>query len=158
MIDDEIIKEKLLLAYKISELYLKTGLAAQTLSNITSIPEGIIKESFLTVGKYKQDYLRLLPELGSDKTLTILQEKIDEEMLYTKRKDKRNVEPMLSNIMNIFNKEIHEVRDLYGSTLKNRIINLKINNEKIKQIAQQLDLKPKIVRDVISSNDKKHKK
>lgn len=88
MLNDNALKIKLLLDYEISILYLDSGASTSMISEKTEIPNGSIKRSLKTVGERTDDYIRILPHLGTKEELQQLQRKIDEQIKYNINKNK----------------------------------------------------------------------
>lgn len=144
MISDEKVRQNLLLAYKISLLYLKSGVSTSTLSKITEIPLSTIKRSVNTIGNRYKDYNRLLPELGSEENLLLLQEAINQAASANKKANKWN-----KTIITLeqHKEEIEEIKSMYqnsGSKVNEedriRAINLRCNGESIRKIASEVGI------------------
>jgi len=162
MISDEKTKQNLFLAYKISELYLKSNVSTKIISEAVNIPLSTIKRSINTVGKRLNDYLRLLPQLGNKEELIRFQEAID---IRAKENKNDNKWMNIPTDLDLFQKEIDEIRELYVSTnpliseeVKTRITNLRFDGESIRKISQETGVSLATIHAIVSNSSNKSKK
>lgn len=140
MISDEKKKLNLLLAYKIADLYRKLEVSTSTISELTSIPISTVKRSLSTIGDKKNDYLRLLPNLGNEEYLDQFQQEINEQIYKNKKANKWGKVPLL---LEQYQKDFDMIKELYKETnptisdeSKNNIKILHINGNSIRQISK----------------------
>ena len=162
MISEEKTRQNLLLAYKISMLYIKCGASTNTVSEITEVPLSTVKRSITTIGKRKKDYLRLLPELGDERRLNTIQELANEATKENIRLNKWNkVESPLSN----FESDIEEIKEMYKANsslvsdeVKMKIINLRYDGNSMRKIASETGVSLATVSTVVANAPKENKK
>ena len=160
MLSDEKTKEKLLLSYKIVRLYLDSGCSVSVISKATGISLATVKRSLSALSSKKEQYLRLLPELGTEEELDELQKAVNAQIVSNKIANKwREDEPSLRD----FSKEVEEIQGLYQRSSvvvseeeKRKMVNLRINGASIRKIAadvgHSLDSVHGIVREVGKDN------
>ena len=141
MIGEDKLREKLLFDYKVSVLYLKSGASSSILSVATEIPLSTVKGCTSTIGKRVDDYVRLLPELGTKEELLTLQKQIDEHAKTNKQLNKWNNQ---DSVLSSYSKEIEEIKSLYSKTnqsiseeTKRRINNLRMDGWSMRRIAEE---------------------
>ena len=140
MISDEKKKLNLLLAYKIADLYKKSGLSTSTISELTSVPISTIKRSLSAIRDKKEDYLKHLPELGDEEYLNQFQEEIDEQIYQNKKINKWG---KTNSLFEQHQKDFDMITELYKKTnptiseeSKNNIRILHINGKSIREISK----------------------
>lgn len=140
MISDEVLKTKLLLAYKISSLYIKSGCSTADISRETEVPLATVKRAITTVGKRKDDYLRLLPDLATESQLILFQEAIDELVQYNKKINKWKPVTTLTN----FKEDIKQIKELnvkgnlsIPDEKRKLVVNLRYEGLSVRAIAQE---------------------
>lgn len=141
MVSEKITKMKLLLAFEISDLYVKSNATASTISAVTEVPLSTVKRSLTAIKNRKNDYLRLLPELGNEEELDKFQQKIDEEIQANIKSNKWNKNPI---DVEQFKSKVDKIRDLYNESNltvteegKSRIVNLRCNGLSMRKIAEE---------------------
>lgn len=112
MLGDERFKQKLLLEWTISYLYKQTGASTSAISNVTAVPLGTVKRSINTVKNNLDNYLRLLPQLGTREELLKHQEEIASISEENKKRNKWS-----NNALNLddYQNEIKYIKELYQS-------------------------------------------
>ena len=139
MLSDEKTREKLLLGYKIVRLYLDSGCSVSLISKATGVSLATVKRSLSIISNKKDQFLRLLPELGTEEELDEIQKGVDARITSNKIVNKwRKEEPSLRD----FSDEVKEIQELHKKSSvavtdedKKKMINLRVNGASIRTIA-----------------------
>lgn len=161
MINNEKKKQKLLLAYKIADLYRKSEVSASTISKLTSVPLSTVKRSLNAVGTQKSEYLKLLPNIGDEEFLNKFQEEINEQIYKNKKINRWDTAPTLSEE---YQKDFNIIKELYEKTnpiisdeAKTNIKILHINGNSIREISKATGYSLGSIHKIINSEYKEEK-
>lgn len=143
MINDEKLKKQLLFSYNLCKLYVDTEYSVSTLSDILQISLSTIKRSLHSISIRIDDYLRLLPELGTKKELEALQQSVDKIIADHKKENKK---VGFKYDASSYQKQIDEIKALYTNSygtpikddIRTKIIELREKGYSIRQIADSL--------------------
>lgn len=112
MLSDEKLKIKLLLSYTICYLYKETGASTSMISNETGIPLATVKRSLSEIRNRIDDYLRLLPELGTREDLLAFQDELDLVSFQNKKVNKWTTRQLS---LETYKNEFEKIKKLYAS-------------------------------------------
>lgn len=159
MLGEEKIKEKLILAYKISTLYVDSMASTSVISELTTVPNPTVKRYINIIKEKKEDYIRLLPKLVTEEKLLELQAKIDEQK---NENINLNVHAHNEGLLSNFGERIEEIKELYEKTkslpeeeLSKTILNLQLSGLSMRKIAEATGVSLGRVHKIISNSKSK---
>ena len=159
MLGEDKLKEKLMLAYKISTLYVDSMASTSVISELTTVPNPTVKRYINIIKEKKEDYIRLLPKLVTEEKLLELQAKIDEQK---NENINLNVHAHNEGLLSNFGERIEEIKELYEKTkslpeeeLSKTILNLQLSGLSMRKIAEATGVSLGRVHKIISNSKSK---
>ena len=143
MLNDEVLKIKLLLDYEISNLYIKSGASTKLISDKTGVPLSTVKRALTTIHDKMNEYEKLLPDLLTRDDLEQLDLEIKELIEENKRTNKWVSRELDEDI---FREEIERIKTLksdfdkhnnISNEEKKTMINLRINGDTFREISNK---------------------
>lgn len=143
MLNDEVLKIKLLLDYEISNLYIESGASTKIISDKTGVPLSTVKRALTTIHDKMSEYERLLPDFLKRDALEQLDLEI-KELIDENKKTNKWISRELDE--DIFSEEIERIKTLksdfdkhnnISNEEKKTMINLRINGDTFREISNK---------------------
>lgn len=159
MLGEEKIKQRLILAYEISTLYVDSMTSVSVISDLTTVPKATIKRYLNLIKENHNDYINLLPELVDEENLKELQLKIEEQK---NENIIQNEYALNEGVLLGFYERIEKIKKLYQEfkpstdvEISQNILNLQISGLSMRKIAEATGVSLGRVHKIISNSKSK---